>query len=212
MTSLALIFAVGLQSIAGFAAPQQAPSDAATNLVQSLKQFKPAIPGTVPGNGILEPIESLRRQTYDLLWTLGSAAIPALTRGLADPDVRVRQNVALFLNVAGGSWYDSERKPRLDIRPNLSALVKALSDADSRVRGLAAQALGVIGPSAAVAVPTLIRLLASAEEGDRISACIALGQIGAAAREALPDLRKALSDASDDVRRFAGQAIEKIER
>jgi HEAT repeat protein len=130
---------------------------------------------------------------------------------LADQDVQIRRNVALFLNVAAGGWYERTR-PRLDIRGCLPALITALADSDARVKGLAAQAVGAIGPEASPAVPALIALLGSVDEGSRNSACIGLTGIGSSAREALPALRKALSGPSPDVKRFARRAIDTIEK
>jgi HEAT repeat protein len=104
----------------------------------------------------------------------GSPAIPSrVANGLADPDVQVRRNVALFLNVAA---YGSNGPP-LNIRGCLPPLVAALKDPDSRVRGLAAQAAGAMGPDASSAVPALIVLLASPDEGSGNSACIALDRM-----------------------------------
>jgi len=125
--------------------------------------------------------------------------------------VQVRRNVAMFLGVAAGDWYDRET-PRLAIQECVPALVKALADSDNRVRALAAHAVGATGAVGVAAVPALIGLLASPSEGDRNTACIGLAGIGPAAREALPALTKALSDPSADVRRFAKHAIGRIER
>jgi HEAT repeat protein len=100
----------------------------------------------------------------------------------------------------------------MDIRGCLSALIAALADSDARVKELAAQAVGAIGPEASPAVPALIALLGSADEGSRNSACIGLRGIGPSAREALPALRNALSDRSTDVQRFARRAIDAIEK
>jgi HEAT repeat protein len=187
------------------------PGLSAELLVAELRQFRASLPGGAPSNGAPDPIEQTRRSVYDQLWSLGPAALPALTGGLADPDVQIRRNVALFLNVAAGGWYERPR-PRLDIRGCLTALIAALADSDARVRELAAQAVGAIGSEASPAVPALIALLGSAEEGSRNSACIALTGIGPSARAALPALRKALSDPSRDVKRFAQRAIDTIER
>jgi HEAT repeat protein len=138
--------------------------------------------------------------------------MPALSRGLGDPNVQIRRNVALFLGVTSGGWFTFDPpQQRLDIHDALPALTTALGDDDSRVRGLAAQAIGNIGPSAVNAVPALVTLLASTDEGSRNSACIGLYGIGPAAREALPALRKALTDPSTDVRRFAQRTIDKID-
>jgi HEAT repeat protein len=94
----------------------------------------------------------------------------------------------------------------------LKPLITALSDTDDRVRALAAQAVGAIGPDASPAVPALITLLSSADEGSRTSALIGLTTIGPAARDALPAVRQALNDPSADGRRFAQRAIGAIEK
>jgi HEAT repeat protein len=179
----------------------------ADELVQSLREF----PAGIPGGGRPEPIERRRVETYDKLWSLGPAALPALCRGLGDPDVQVRRNAALFLNVAGGDWYDRQRT-RLTITDCAVALVRALDDSDGRVRELSAQSVPILGAASTSAVPALIRMLSSASEGDRNTACIALGGIGPRAAAALPALKKALGDSSADVRSFAKRAIERIER
>jgi len=191
------------------AGPQQLQTG--DELVAQLREFEPSLPAAPPSDGVPDPKEVRRRAVYDELWALGSAAVPALSRGLASPDVQLRRNVALFLNVAAGEWYDRSR-PRLDIRPCLTALVPVLSDPDSRVRELAAQAVGAIGPDASAAVPALVALLGFADEGSRNSACIGLTGIGPGARQALPALRKALSDPAPNVRRFAQRAIDVIEK
>jgi HEAT repeat protein len=189
----------------------QTTAQSADELVAQLGQFKASLPATAPSTGVPDALEVQRQLVYDRLWSLGSAAVPALNRGLADPDVQIRRNVALFLGAAGGSWYDRSR-PRLDIRPCLEALIAALADSDPRVRHLAAQAVGAIGADASSAVPALVALLASTDEGSRNCACIGLAGIGPSAREALPALRKALTDPSADVRRFAQRAIDRIDR
>jgi HEAT repeat protein len=147
---------------------------------------------------------------YDELFALGSASIPGLADGLADPDVRVRRGVAFFLNLAAGSWNKSIAPP-LNIRGCLPALIAALTDPDGEVRGRAAQAIGSIGPDASSAVPALLVLLASTDEESRYFAGIGLTGMGPRAREALPGLRKALSDPSANVRRSAQEAISAIE-
>jgi HEAT repeat protein len=200
-----------LASISGHA--QIAPpidADRAAELVQELREFPAALPGIARSDVRPDLREERRRAVYDELWTLGVTAVPALSRGLTDSDVQVRRNVALFLSAAAGDWYDRGR-PRLDIRPSLTALIAAVGDDDARVRELVAQAIGAIGSEAAPAVPALIRLLTYPDEGSRNTACIGLRGIGPAAKEALPALRKALSDPSADVRHFAGRAIAAIE-
>jgi HEAT repeat protein len=200
MIAISLV-AVLLAPMEGFQGTPVVPRSP-DELVQALRQFPAAIPGVAPSNGVLPPTEQLRREIYDRLWSLGPMALPALCRGLADSDVQVRRNVALFLGVAGGDWYERGRP----------SLVRALADSDSRVRALAAQAVGATGASGVSAVPALIVLLGSPSDGDRNTACIGLAGIGPAAREALPALKKALFDPSADVRSFAKRAIARIER
>lgn len=190
--------------------PAQPTQDAATALVQSLGAFSPALPAT-PVRGDRLIVEERRRAIYAGLWDLGADATQALIGGLTDESASVRQNVALFLSVASGNWYALERA-RLDIRPCLPALIRAIDDSDPRVRELSAHAVANLGPAAAVAVPALIRLLSAPVEGNRLSACAALAKIGPAAHESLSALRLAETDPSPVVGRCATSAIARIER
>lgn len=206
----AFLITVLLVSPVAFQSPPPVPRSP-EELVQALRQFPATLPASVPSDGVLAPIEVHRGEIYDALWSLGSIALPALCRGLGDRDVQVRRNVALFLGVAGGDWYDVQRS-RLAITQCVPALVVAIGDSDGRVRELAAQAVGYVGAAGVTAVPALIRLLGSPSEGDRNSACIGLAGIGPGASEALPALQRALSDPSPDTQHFARRAIERIER
>jgi len=185
----------------------QSPGDL---LVQQLRPLPTPLPALGRSDGSVDPVELRRRDLYRQIRQLENEALPALARGLSDPDVRLRKNVALALGALAGTWWDPS-VPRMNIRPVLGALTAALRDEDPSVRAWSAQAIGEIGPEAAPAVPSLIVLLANSDEGSRNSACIALRSIGPAAREALPALRKALEDPSIDVRRFAKRAIERID-
>jgi len=171
----------------------------------------------VPDNGLpgmasngVPPKEQLRLDLYRRLMELGDNAVPALVRGLGNPDVRIRRNVILFL--AAGQGYFPELHQFTRVRVPFSSLVGALKDSDPTVRGWTAQAIGWSGRDAVAAVPDLIALLADEAAGPRNSACIALREIGPAARDALPALRQALSDPNADVRGFAKQAIDTIEK
>jgi len=179
-------------------------------LVQQLRDLPARI--AVQATARFSDAESKRRSIYEELLDWGGKSIPALVAGLKDPDVRLRRHAALVFGVLSGGWWQFECGPaRMDIRPALSALVIAFGDSDPDVRAWAAQAVGNIGANAADAIPALIDLLKNGDEGSRNSACIALGQVGPAAKAALPVLRAALSDTSQDVRRFAARAIQRIE-
>jgi HEAT repeat protein len=191
---------------------EQTASERARVLVQELGGLPASLPATGRSDGSQDPTEEGRRQLYAELRELEEQALPALSRGLADPNVQVRRNAALFLGLASGSWFTfNPPRQKLDILTTLPALTEALQDGDPRVRGLAAQAIGNIGPRAASAVRLLVPLLSDDNEGARNSACIGLAGIGPAAKDALPALREALSDPSADVRRFAQRAIGMIE-
>jgi HEAT repeat protein len=205
---VAVLVALSLTSTALAQATEPQPQSA-DELVQALGQLPAAIPASLPGNGVLPPIERLRRDLYDRLWSVGPSAVPPLCHGLADPNVQVRRNVALFLVVAGGGWYDLKRS-RLSFNSCMPTMLDALADPDSRVKELVANAVGDLGAAGAPAVPALIGLLGSPNEGERNTAIIGLTGIGPAARAALPALRIALSDSSANVRKFAQRAIERI--
>jgi HEAT repeat protein len=191
--------------------PAQTPAPAdASQLVHKLGELPATIDPRIQSNtGERTPTEQQRQALYVQLRALGTAAIPALRRGLADPDVRVRRGVALYLSWEGGNYSKHAPVP-LDLKPFLAALVVGLRDTDERMKASSAQALEHVGPGAVIAVPDLLRLLRDPSEGLRNSACIGLAGIGPAASEALPALRLALSDPSSDVRRFAQRAIDRI--
>ena len=185
----------------------------ASALVRQLGQFPASIDGRIQSNtGQPMPVEQRRDRIYIRLRMLAETAVPALQRGLTDPDVQVRKNVALYLEWEGGNYAKHAPIP-LNLRPFLPQLARALRDEDERVKALAAHALAHIGSAAAIAVPDLIRLLGDPSDGLRNSACIGLAGIGPAARAALPALRRALmTDPSITVRGFAHRAIERIDR
>jgi hypothetical protein len=202
------LFIIGI-ALTSHARTQSAPEDV-SELVRQLGRFPAAISPGVQGNtGRPLPAEQQREALFIKLRALGASAVPALRLGLADSDVQIRRNVALYLGWEGGNYARHAPQP-LDLKPFLSQLVIALRDDDERVKALSAQALAHIGADAVSAVPDLVRLLASPSEGVRNSACIGLAGIGPVAKDALPALRRALDDSSKDVRQFAQRAIDKI--
>jgi HEAT repeat protein len=203
------VFGSGVRPAQASYAPARVQNQA-DDLVNQLRELPTPLPVSPPSGGGVDPVEQRRRELYGQLWQLGKDALPALSRGLRDPDVNLRRNIALVLGVLStGSYRGMQTK--MDIQGCLRALVEALQDNDPPVRWWAAQAIGNIGPNAVQAVPGLIELLNNSDEGSRNSACIALRGIGPMATAALPALRRVLSDPSTNVRRFAQQAIERIE-
>ncbi|MBD2043655.1 HEAT repeat domain-containing protein [Microcoleus sp. FACHB-672] len=92
----------------------------------------------------------------------------------------------------------------------VSALVKALKDSDTRVRGSAVEVLKRIGTEAKAAVPDLVNALKDNDSYVRGSAAAALGSMGTEAKAAVPDLVNALKDNDADVRDRAGYALGSI--
>jgi HEAT repeat protein len=208
-TILSLALAISIFSVNSACIDSPAQREAA-EIVRQLRDFPASLPATVRSDGTIDPLERRREELYERLRRLADDALPALTRGLSDPDVRIRRNVALVLTVLAGKWYKPS-EPSLNLRPCLSALIAALEDSDASVRARAAHAIGDIGIDAAPAIPALLILLRNADEGSRIGACIALRDIGTRAKQAMPALRQALDDPSKDVRRFAQQALDSIQ-
>jgi hypothetical protein len=127
----------------------------------------------------LPPAELKRQRVYGELYELGDVGVAALARGLIHGDRSIRSNSVLALSVLSGGWYGSGSLPwKVDIRAALPALIGALHDRDSRTRGIAAQAIGGLGPAGVVAAPELIQMATSSDEGIRNSACIGLRGIG----------------------------------
>jgi HEAT repeat protein len=127
------------------------------------------------------------------------AVIDALIGRLGDPSLHVRgpaaQGLARFgpraKAAAGplGEWFRTRR----------SGL------------GLAAEALGALGPEAAPAVPILIEAARDKQSETREYAIVALGQIGPGVEGVLPALRAAMADPDDRVRSRASEALAKID-
>jgi len=186
------------------------PQNQADILVQQLRDLPTPLTTPINSNGENSAVEQRRRELYGQIRQLGPKGVQALASGLHDHDVRLRRNAALALDVLAGSWFDPSWK-KLDIKTALPALVAALQDSESEVRGWSAQAIGEIGSDAQSAVPQLIMLLSNPDEGSRNSACIGLRGIGPVAKQALPALRNSLSDPSKDVRQFAELAIKSIQ-
>jgi len=156
----------------------------------------------------------------------GAAALPALTKALADANAAVRQGAARALGGIGPAAESA-----------VPALVTAIADHEPLVRESAAEALGRVGPAATfaiaplvasfadddpylagaaaialgrigvAAVPALTDALADPRENVRWSAAIALGRLGAVAAPAVPALAKALGDEKANVRTSSAYAL-----
>jgi HEAT repeat protein len=137
----------------------------------------------------------IARQRADALRSIGdfgseaASALPELVAGLQDRDVNVK---------VAAAWAISQVSPSTN-EATIQALGQALSDADPRVRSLAAVALRHIGPKAAETVPLLIAALDDPVAFVRAPAADALGAIGPAARDAVGPLSKRLTVKDEQV-------------
>jgi HEAT repeat protein len=139
------------------------------------------------------------------------AAIPELTRALADDDLLVRMNVANALFLLG-----------TDSRPAVPTLIKALDDErnDTPINGFTATprervilALGRASAGTTEALAILREALKTAKTSwIRRAVAQALGDVGPEARPALADLKELLDDKHTLVREAAEDAIKKINR
>jgi HEAT repeat protein len=124
----------------------------------------------------------------------------------ADTEVRELAASALYV-IAFRCHVHGKPIPPAMIEP----LVDALRDPQSRVRGMAARALGAVDEAARHALPQLIELLTGDDEEDdaRVRIAAAVTELGGA-REVAPVLVRLLRDGSDEVREAAGAALEKV--
>jgi HEAT repeat protein len=89
--------------------------------------------------------------------------------------------------------------------------VSALQDPDAKLRQKAVVKLGNVGPKDAAVLPALIDALKDADAAVRREAVLSLMKYGPDAKEAVPVLADMkLRDRDEEVRVFAGKALEKL--
>jgi HEAT repeat protein len=141
-----------------------------------------------------------------ILEGIGKPAVPALLEASSDPaiDDAVRGAIVQALGSIGSA-----------ARAGVPFLLETAKTGQGYHRAWAIEALGKIGPSAASAVPFLRETLRTSLTANPDTDCYAtirvLGEIGPAAKDAVPELREALKHRRDDVRRYAVEALAKIE-
>ena len=175
-------------------------------LIEQMRNLPP-----LPGGPVWNEAERNRLRIYEELLDWGAQTVLPLAEALKNPDVQMRRNAGLALDVLSGRWWPFEcGLATLDISAALPALISALQDTDWYVRLVVADTLGNLKDRASAAVPALTAQLSHDGEITRGSACHALGRIGPPARQALPALRKALKDQDEHVRQCAAKSIELI--
>jgi HEAT repeat protein len=133
-----------------------------------------------------DPDEEVGVAAGAALVRLGSVAVPALRRRLAEPGCRLQT-----LGVLGAIG-----PPAAAAVPDVAGF---LADSDAEVASEAAVALAAVGAAAEPAVERLRQLLGDETPADvRYAAAFALGRIGSAAKAAVPRLIE-LSKSSDEI-------------
>ncbi|MBI1293318.1 hypothetical protein GC173_19105 [bacterium] len=118
-----------------------------------------------------KPDEAARRTAFQSLAKMGpkaSAAVPGLVVALRNPDQRVRKTSAQVLGRIGAK----------SVPPLTNTLETSNEPAEL---ALACEALGLIGPDAASALPAIAPMLQEFDKDLRIAACLAVGRIRARA-------------------------------
>ena len=148
---------------------------------------------------MLDVSERLHQEAFEIIRSIGAAALPLLTELLEGDVISIRrQAVGVFIDLAP------------DTETAQPALVRALSDADVEVARDAARALGALGERGSPSAPHLAKGLSHQDALVRLYAAEALASIGPGAAAATPDLAKALHDPSPGVRWAACEALAAI--
>ena len=144
---------------------------------------------------ISDPAPSVRRECALVLGFVDYTVVPHLSDALSDPDVSVRLAAVESLGRVRG-WR------------GVDALVRALLDADPRVRGAAAYALGAYDEPLPQAVPALVSAIGRGTSRSEIGAdpaCAALGRVGD--ERAVDGLLAVVADPDNRFRRDALRAL-----
>jgi HEAT repeat protein len=133
--------------------------------------------------------------------------LPSILGLLKDKEGVVRESAAKTLYLFGSGRQRRSFMGQCDIASGIPALIAAIKDQDSTVRGWSILALGEIGPEAQAAVPALTEALLDKSIRVRQVAAAALGRIGPKAKSAVPALILALKDPDVSVRSAAASGL-----
>ena len=185
-----------------------------------------------PKEGEAEPATESQESKQPLLDRL-HAALPAISTGVADPNVRAQAGRRRRLGNArkrGGTRRAGPRPgarrsrslralggdPRLgkmgpdELAKIVPGLVQSLGDVDLDVRLAAAHTLGQFGPAAHDAVPALAEAAGTGDTDMRLAALQALEGIGSEAQSSLPTVAASLQDSDPRIRRETARLMGKL--
>jgi HEAT repeat protein len=160
-------------------------------------------------------------QSESALRKIGTNGIPTLLRMIQTPDSNFRTKLKALMEKQ--TFIESSFQDAWDIRnmaswgfsvlaedakgavPELLSLAKRGSGTDGRSKVITA--LGLIGPSAQAAVPTLLAIAADVKDQDRGDAIESLGVIRSSAESVVPFLESCLRDPAEHIRMNAVDAL-----
>jgi len=181
---------------------EEADDAAATSLGQTARALGPALDAALarPLDELVSGDARARARAARTLGLVGArAAVPALTRGLADPEPAVRAQAALALASIG------------EAGAAVPALRVTLRDRDAWVREESARALGMLAAPDADLAGDLITALADATPGVRRQAARALGRVAQPTPRVLDALGRCERDGEELVRNEARRALDRLE-
>jgi HEAT repeat protein len=134
----------------------------------------------------------------------GSAALPALSEGLASPDRQTRELSSMMLaQILPNLLYAENSTQRLDVTQVAAKLRQSLGDESAEVRVNVAVALSLMEGEGPALVPVLQELLGSELPHVRTMAVSALGNLGAPAAKAVPAIERLSQSDSDPTAKAA---------
>lgn len=146
-----------------------------------------------------DPVPHVRAQAASSLthYTLDASVIHILIDGLDDEDFMVRLT---FL------WLLAQNAKIADAAiPKFTELLDNPSKS-----GVAAKALGEIGPPAKAAVPKIIAVMGTRNDSTRLDFIHALEKFGPDAQAAIPDLQQLTQDPDPQISQAAAKAVQAI--
>ena len=168
--------------------------------------------------GKLDPLpDDARNVLVKLMKTDARAEVRAVAvRGLASAGPRAKGAKADLEAVANGTLPGPALWAKValaaidgDVSKAGTAVRAGLAGRNGSIRVAAAEALVVVGPTAAD-VPALVKLSREAIAGAKEAAARALGQLGSASKDAVPRLIELVADRDSDVKLAAIEALGRI--
>ncbi len=166
--------------------------------------------GHLRERGTIVLLVPLSRDSSDIVRQCLTEALGIIASSGAVPSERKPVRVAIPSRLLRSLKWRPPLVPVSSLEPvelAVQTLQEALTDSSLSVRAQAARALGLIGPSAAIAAPGLIALLKDEDESVRQAAIDAVGKVGGPTAAIVEALVEVLQDASPSLRVSAARGL-----